>query len=105
VSTLETPSLLLHNLNGLTEWEKSLIFPINMNKRKELNAFEAIRSQYKSKLDTPSRNPFKRSESFLLDDKVPLKKHTEQMKNSIQIAIKRAARDSNIIARRDAHIY
>ena len=100
-SASETSSLLLRNLNAATEWEKSILLS---NKSSTFNSFGNVRSHYSSKVD-PSRNSLEKSESFLLSDNRSLRQHTEQMKRSIKIAVARAARDSNVAARRDTHVY
>jgi hypothetical protein len=74
------------------------------NQRKPSKTFETIRPLYSSKFET-SQNSFGRTESFVLNDNLSLKQHTEQMKKAIQIAIARSKRDSKIITRRDAHKY
>ncbi|CAF0720529.1 unnamed protein product [Rotaria sordida] len=108
VSVSDTPSLLLHNHNASIEWEKSSFFPDEKyditNPTKSSNVFQTFQLRYLSKLD-PSRHLFEQNESFVSNDHLSLKQHTEILKKSIKISVARAARDSRVVARRKTQLY
>ncbi len=95
---LNSPSLLLHDLNASIEFEKSSE-QLNMsNKTKKLNPYDEFCLQYCSKLQIhhdSSHKPVRMS----------LKQYSERMKIDIKVAIARSARNSHTIARRGERIY
>ncbi|CAF2093762.1 unnamed protein product [Rotaria magnacalcarata] len=106
-SLSDSPSLLVHNTNASMEWEKSIYIPgkqFNGKKTtKSSTIFDTVQSQYSSKLD--SLHAFDQTESSRLYDQLSLQQLAEAMKKSIKISVARAARDSNVAARRTAKIY
>ncbi|CAF5168911.1 unnamed protein product, partial [Rotaria magnacalcarata] len=106
-SLSDSPSLLVHNTNASMEWEKSIYIPgkqFNGKKTtKSSTIFDTLQSQYSSKLD--SLHAFDQTESSRLYDQLSLQQLAEAMKKSIKISVARAARDSNVAARRTAKIY
>jgi hypothetical protein len=101
VSTIDSSSLLTHNLNASMEWGKSIIL---LNTAKSLDTFEKRRFEYSLKRDRRSAL-FDQTDSILLSNSLSLKQYSERMKTSIQVAVARAARDSHTAARRDTHAY
>lgn len=91
---MECSSLLLHNLNASDDMEKSILLT------DKLQSLSLIQPKY----DT-SQNSFQQTESFILNDNLSLKQHTEQMKRAVRIAVARSTRDSKIIARRQGLKY
>ncbi|CAF2982273.1 unnamed protein product [Rotaria socialis] len=106
-SLSDSPSLLVHNINTSLEWEKSIYIPGKQfdgkKTTKSSTILDTIQSQYSSKLD--SLHAFDQTESSRLYDQLSLEQLTEVMKKSIKISVARAARDSNVAARRAAKIY
>jgi hypothetical protein len=86
-SSMNRPSLLLHDLNASIEFEKSFMPNIS----KKLNPDDEFCRKYCSKLQKPVN--------------MSLKQCSERMKADIKIAIVRSARDYHIAARRNERIY
>jgi hypothetical protein len=72
---------------------------------KPFKSFETIRPLYPSKFESSYNSFEQQTESFLLNDSLSLKHHTEQMKKAIQTAVAKSKRDTKVINRRDAHNY
>ncbi len=72
------------------------------NRSKPLLNFDSLRLRYAAKLDANSHF-FERSESILSNTNISLREQTEQMKRSVQIAIARSTRNSNIATRRNIY--
>ncbi len=75
-----------------------------LNKAKSSNTVENFQSEYSPKVNI-NQKPSEHTEKYLVTHARSLQRETEQMKKSIKIAVAKAARDSNIVARRDAHYH
>jgi len=107
-SSIETTNLLLHQMNESLANNKinSIQNKQNSaaNKAKSSNTVENFQSEYSSKVNI-NQKPSEHTEKYLVTHARSLQRETEQMKKCIKIAVAKAARDSNIVARRDAHYH
>lgn len=107
-SSIGTTNLLLHQMNESSANDKinSIRNKQNsaLNKAKSSNTVENFQSEYSPKVNI-NQKPSEHTEKYLVTHARSLQRETEQMKKSIKIAVAKAARDSNIVARRDAHYH
>ncbi|CAF1271050.1 unnamed protein product [Adineta ricciae] len=100
----ETSSLLLYNLYDSRRRENRETSLKKPKRNKPPSAYETFQLQYASKLDLKDRR-VSQTEAALVSNSRMLQRETEQMKKSIQTAVAKAARDSNMYARRDTILY
>jgi hypothetical protein len=107
-SSIKTTNLLLHQMNESLANDKinSIRNKQNSasNKAKSSSDFENFQSEYSSKVHI-NQKPSEHTEKYLVTHGRSLQRETEQMKKAIKVAVAKAARDSNIVARRDAHYH
>ena len=105
---MESSTLLLHDLNFGSEWEKSRFILHQPRKplptAKPWSTFETRQLQFASKLDARHLSS-KQTDASLEKDSLSLHQHSERMKSTIKIAVARAARDSHTAARRTVRAY